>query len=104
MGEREKKRERKRFSIIFNSVSKNTPKPPTSFFPFTRLKLTCVQALCYCGGVDEVTGAKVADNVFVQVLDLQLDLLLDTQTKQTILNVYYTNKYILNKYIPKWPV
>lgn len=46
-----------------------------------RLKLTGVQTLCNCRGVYEVTCAKVADDVFVQVLDLQLDLLLLGHTK-----------------------
>lgn len=46
-----------------------------------RLKLTGVQTLCNCCGVYEVTCAKVADDVFVQVLDLQLDLLLLGHTK-----------------------
>lgn len=41
-----------------------------------------MQALRYCGGVYEVTSTKVADDVFVQVLDLQLHLLLVTQTKK----------------------
>lgn len=39
-------------------------------------QLTRVQTLCNCCGVYEVAGTKVADDVFVQVLDLQLDLLL----------------------------
>lgn len=44
-------------------------------------KLTGVQTLRNCCGIYEVTRTKVADNVFVQVLDLQLDLLLE-QTKR----------------------
>lgn len=47
----------------------------------SQFELTCVQTLRYCGGVYEVTRTKVADDVFVQVLDLQLDLLLFTQNK-----------------------
>lgn len=46
-----------------------------------QFELTCVQTLRYCGGVYEVARTKVADDVFVQVLDLQLDLLLFTQNK-----------------------
>lgn len=41
-----------------------------------KLKLTSVQTLCNCGGVDEITCTKVADDVFVKVLDLYLHLLL----------------------------
>lgn len=35
-----------------------------------------MQTLCNRGGVDEVTCTKVADDVFVKVLDLNLHLLL----------------------------
>lgn len=39
-----------------------------------------MQALCDGGGIDEVAGTKVAHDVFVQVLDLYLHLLLATWT------------------------
>lgn len=52
-----------------------------TFWP-TPFKLTCVQTLCNCCGIYEVTRTKVADNVFVQVLDLQLDLLLLGRTER----------------------
>lgn len=41
-----------------------------------RVRLTCVQTLCDCGGIYEVACTEVADDVFIQVLDLQLDFLL----------------------------
>lgn len=44
------------------------------------VKLTGVQTLCYRRGIYEVARAKVADDVLVQVFDLQLHLLLWEQT------------------------
>ena len=44
-----------------------------------RFGLTGVQTLCNCRGIYEVACAEVADNVFVQVLDLQLNFLLSNQ-------------------------
>lgn len=51
-------------------------------------KLTGVQTLCNCCGIYEVTSTKVADNVFVQVLDLQLDLLLERDKQKGVLNIF----------------
>lgn len=85
-GGRDRKRENFFFSHFQSDHWKHFTTSQQVLLSFNRLKLTCVQALRYCGGVYEVTGTKVADNVFVQVLDLQLDLLLVTQTNKQILN------------------